>query len=244
MAQTKSTAGAARAERTARDQRLEAMRREQAGKERRRRLALIIGAAVVALALVATVVLTLVRQQQAQDPYNIGIEKSAAGCQPVEPVPVTGVAQHVGPGTTSPDQTTVQYDQVPAVSGPHFVAPAYPSQAFYTAEDRPAIEELVHNLEHGYTIAWYSPALPAAEVDALQRTAEAMRRESATQTGKFIAAPWDEARGALPEGTTVSLAHWGATEGAVQGCGAVSGEAIADFVRAHPASDSPEPNAA
>ena len=240
MARTKT----ARTERSERDRRLDAMRREQAAKERRRRLALIIGAAVVALALIGTVALTLVRQQQALDPVNIGLTAAEASCQPVEAVPVTGGQEHVGPGTSTPDRTTVEYAQAPAVSGPHYVSPVTPAEPFYTAEDRPPIEALVHNLEHGYTIAWYTDALPDEQVTALQEASEAMRREADTANGKFIAAPWDEARGPLPEGAAVSLAHWGADEGALQHCGGVSGEVIADFVAAHPYSDSPEPNAA
>lgn len=236
-----STPGAQRSER---EQRLNAVRRQQAAKERRRRLALVLGAGLLALALVATAVVVIVRQQRAQDPANIGVEASAAGCDPVQAVPVTGVAEHVGPGTSAPDTTTVTYDQVPAVSGPHFVTPQYPAEPFYTVEDRPAIETLVHNLEHGYTIAWYSPDLPAEEVTALQAAAEAMRRDEATQTGKFVAAPWDEARGALPGDAALALAHWGAEEGALQYCGGVSGQVFEDFVAAHPANDSPEPNAA
>jgi hypothetical protein len=236
--------GTARAERSEREQRLAAMRRAQEGRERRRRLALVIGAGVLALVLVATVVVTIVRQQRAQDPANIGLSASAAACQPEETVPVDGVAQHVGPGTTSPDTLTVEYDRAPAVSGQHYVQPAYPAAPFYTAEDRPPIEQLVHNLEHGYTIAWYTSALPDDQVADLEAAAEAMRRDEATQRGKFIAAPWDEARGAFPGDATLALAHWGAVDGTLQYCGGVSGQVFEDFVQAHPASDSPEPNAA
>ena len=233
-----------KAERSEREQRLAAMRRAQQGKERRRRLALVIGAGVLALVLVATVVVTIVRQQQAQDPANIGLSPSAAACQPAETVPVEGVAQHIGPGTDSPDVLTVEYDQVPALSGQHYPQPAYPASSFYTAEDRPEIEQLVHNLEHGYTIAWYSSALPQEQLADLEAAAEAMRRDDATQRGKFIAAPWDEDRGAFPGDAALALAHWGATDGTLQYCGGVSGQVFEDFVTAHPANDSPEPNAA
>ena len=40
------------------------------------------------------------------------------------------------------------------------------------------------------------------------------------------------------------MSHWGAKSGYRQLCGKVSGPAIQAFVDAHPASDSPEPNAA
>ena len=138
----------------------------------------------------------------------------------------------------------MQYDQVPAVSGQHFAQPAYPAAPLYTAEDSPPVEQLVHNLEHGYTIAWYTSALPEDQVADLQAAVEAMRRDEATQQGKFIAAPWDESRGALPGDASLALAHWGAEDGALQYCGGVSGQVFEDFVTSHPADDSPEPTAA
>ena len=36
----------------------------------------------------------------------------------------------------------------------------------YTADDRPELETLVHNLEHGYTILWYDETV-AADDDAM-----------------------------------------------------------------------------
>jgi hypothetical protein len=229
---------------TEREARLQQLRAQQQGSERRRRGLIIGGAAAVVLVLVAAVAVTVVREVRANDPANIGLTAAAAACGPVQEVAVAGVAEHVGPGTSSPDTTTVDYDTVPAVSGPHHVSPAYPASSFYTGEDRPEIETLVHNLEHGYTIAWYTEALPEEQLTALQDASEAMRDLDETQSGKFIAAPWDEARGEFPDGQGLALAHWGADRGALQYCGGVSGETITSFVEAHPANDSPEPNAA
>ena len=42
----------------------------------------------------------------------------------------------------------------------------------------------------------------------------------------------------------VAMSHWGAENGYVQTCGAVSGEAINAFMDSYPYTDSPEPNGA
>jgi hypothetical protein len=149
----------------------------------------------------------------------------------------------VGPGTDRPTVTQVQYATVPPSSGEHFVQPEYPARAFYTAADRPALESLVHNLEHGYTIAWYTSATPQPQVDELKRLADLARKDDNT-AGKFIVSAWDDARGAFPAGRTVALSHWGANNGYRQLCGAVSGAVVKSFVAAHPWRDAPEPNAA
>ena len=39
------------------------------------------------------------------------------------------------------------------------VAPAPFNRKFYTDKDRPELEALVHNLEHGYTILWYDDTI-------------------------------------------------------------------------------------
>ncbi|WP_176818886.1 DUF3105 domain-containing protein [Quadrisphaera sp. DSM 44207] len=226
-----------------RSARLEQVRRSQRAGERRRTALIIGGAAALVAVLVAVVAVVIVREQRAEDPALVGLPASAAACDPVQTQPATGVSEHVGPGTSSPDVTTVDYGTVPAVFGQHYASPAYPASPFYTAEDRPPVEQLVHNLEHGYTIAWYTEDLPEDQRAQLQEIAQEARALGETN-GKFIAAPWDASRGELPEGKTIGLAHWGAEEGSLQLCGAVSGEAITDFVTAHPYSDSPEPNAA
>jgi len=240
---TGSGTGGGRGTEAERKARVEALRRTQKAGERRRTMLVVGAAAALVVILIAVVAVAVVRQQRAQDPRRMGVAAAAADCSAPTTEEASGVSEHVGPGTPTPDTTHVDYSTVPAVFGAHYASPAYPAAPFYTAEDRPAIETLVHNLEHGYTIAWYSSDLPAAQREQLEQIAESVRTLSETR-GKFIAAPWDEERGLMPEGATIGLAHWGAQEGTLQLCGAVSGEAIADFVEAHPAADSPEPNAA
>ena len=240
---TGSGAGGGRVTEAERKARVDAMRRAQKAGERRRTMLVVGAAAALVVVLIAVVAVAIVRQQRAQDPRRMGVAAAAADCSTPTTEEATGVMDHVGPGTPTPDVTTVDYTTVPAVFGAHYASPAYPAAPFYTAEDTPAVETLVHNLEHGYTVAWYSSDLPAAEREQLEEIAGSVRTLSEAG-GKFIAAPWDETRGAMPDGAAVGLAHWGAQDGVLQLCGAVSGEAIADFVEAHPSADSPEPNGA
>ncbi|NJO12843.1 MAG: DUF3105 domain-containing protein, partial [Gammaproteobacteria bacterium] len=99
--------------------------------------------------------------------------------------------------------------------------------------DRPALESLVHNLEHGYTVVWYAESLPQAQQDELKRISELLREDDAT-AGKFIVSAWDSSRGELPEGKQVALSHWGKENGYRQLCGSVSGEAVKAFVAQYP----------
>ena len=223
--------------------RLEEMRRAQQAKERRRTM-LVVGAALVVVILLVGVVVVVIRGYQAdRDVANVGVAMASASCDPISNDQATGSSVHVGPGTDQPDKTTVKYAQVPPSSGEHYVTPEPNARAFYTADDRPAMETLVHNLEHGYTVVWYDPSLPKAQQDELKSISDRARGEEAT-SGKFIVSAWDDAYGKLPEGKPVALSHWGKSQGHRQLCGAVSGEGIKAFIERFPYTDSPEPNGA
>ena len=69
---------------------------------------------------------------------------------------------------------------------------------------------------------------------------------------KFLVVPWTEADGkAFPDGTHVALTHWSMGDdpsgkkqvGVWQYCAAPSGEAVDEFVKDYPYTDSPEPGA-
>ena len=122
-------------------------------------------------------------------------------------------------------------------------------------DDRPAVETLVHNLEHGYTVVWYRDTAPADQITALENASKTFGASQYDPNQKFIAAPWSEADGAgFPEGKNVVLARWTADpnnpadtasqRGVEQACAAVSGQAIADFMAKYPSTNSPEPNGA
>ncbi len=122
----------------------------------------------------------------------------------------------------------------------------------YTTDDRPPVEQLVHSLEHGYTILWYDETL-VDDDDAIDEL-EALGREFPSTTDfndKFMAAPWtsDDCE-AFPDGAHVALTHWsmGGTNGNPDGqqgiweyCSKLSGEVVGDFMKDYPYSDSPEP---
>ncbi len=227
-----------------RKERAAALRAEHARAERRRRI-LVYGITGMVVVAIAAGTVGAVVYQNANDPAkaavsSFGVAAADARCQAVVQDPAHGVSDHVGPGTSSPDTTQVDYDTVPPSSGPHYAVPVYPNLPFYGERDAPRVEQLVHNLEHGYTILWYDPSLPEAEQDQVRDLASNIR----ATTPKFIAAPWDASRGELAGGASVALTHWGATSGYRQLCGKLSGAAVADFVAAHPSTDSPEPNAA
>ena len=155
--------------------RVEEMRRAQAAAERRRTL-LVVGAAVVAVLVLAGIVFKVVRDAQAdKDVTNVGVALAAASCDPVTNDKPNGQQVHVGPQTDKPDVTKVNYTTVPPAFGQHFVTPAYPSLPFYTTADRPRMETLVHNLEHGYTLALVHLEDPAGA----DRPAEEDRRPDA-----------------------------------------------------------------
>ena len=220
---------------------VEAMRREQQARERRKSLLFIVLAVVVGLGIVAAAAVPAYLDSR-NDPAKkaldtLGVAASAADCDTVltedaEP------AKHVDPGTD------LDYKAVPPASGSHWSAPVFPPRNFYTDRDRPMTEQLVHNLEHGYTILWYDDAIANAQKDVLRELSAAeAASEPAGPGNKFIAVPWDDAEGKLPEGKQMALSHWSATKGQRQFCGQVSGEAVQNFMKQFPYSDSPEPNA-
>jgi hypothetical protein len=223
--------------------RLEEVRRAQQAAERRRTLLVAGAAGVVVVGLIAAVGVVIRNQMVNSDITKVGVAAAAANCDAVITDKVSGVSEHVGPGTKFPNETTVKYATVPPSSGKHFAVPITPARAFYTASDRPELETLVHNLEHGYTILWYDEKLPQAQQDELKKLAP-LARDDKNAGPKFIVSAWDSSRGALPADKPIAMSHWGAKSGYRQLCGQVSGEAIQNFVKKHPSTDSPEPTAA
>lgn len=239
--------------------RVEAMRREQQAKERRKSLLFIIVAVVLGIGLVAAAALPAVLKSS-NDPAkksieSFGVSAAAASCDAPTTDKVTGNNVHVGPGTNQPNKTKVKYAEVPPSSGEHFVQPVMPAKAFYSASDRPALEQLVHNLEHGYTILWYDDSVAADSVQMDQIRAIASKFSGTTNLrDKFKAVPWTSKDGkSFPSGQHVAFTHWsvGGTQNASTGqakqvgvwqyCSSTSGAALQSFMDKYPFSDSPEP---
>jgi len=227
---------------TARREKLETLRREQKAAERRRTMLFVGIAAVVALGLVTAAAVPLVQgwldDPARRDWADFGVAASSASCEDVVTEEQDGTADH------RPDGEQIEYASAPPTSGPHYAVPASFNRKFYTPSDTPAVESLVHNLEHGYTILWYDPAVLDEQESTLTELATKVTDDedvAEAVNGKFIVAPWDVERGALPDGTAFALTHWGAEQGYRQHCGELSGEVVRDFVAAHPSSDAPEP---
>lgn len=163
-------------------------------------------------------------------------------------------------GTHVEESQQVTYEQSPPAFGPHWnvlgLAPVPIGREFYTDADRPELEQLVHNLEHGFTVLWYDETI-ADDSGAITELRAIARKFSDTtdRRNAFIVAPWTaEDGGDFPDGQHVALTHWsagGAGEtdptkhvGVWQYCQAPSGEAVDVFVRDYPQLDSPEPSVA
>jgi hypothetical protein len=223
--------------------RLEEVRKAQQAAERRRTMLVAGVAGLIVISLIVAVVVVIRNQLAASDLTKVGASASAASCDTIIDDAVSGSGDHVGPSTPTPKVTSVKYATVPPTSGQHFVTPESPAREFYTAKDRPKLETLVHNLEHGYTILWYDQTLKGTQLEDLKKVADLARGDEYAGP-KFIVSAWDPARGKFPSGKTIALAHWGAKKGHRQFCGSVSGEVVMDFVKKFPYTDSPEPNAA
>jgi len=140
-------------------------------------------------------------------------------------------------------------------NGPHFAEPVASNGInFYTAADRPKMEVLVHNLEHGYTILWYDASVSNAQKAELEQVAK-LANKLDPSSGKFIVSAWDSSYGQLPVGKKFALSHWSATIGADkttvasqaghrQLCGGLSGAVVKAFVQEFPRTSAPEPGGA
>lgn len=241
--------------------RIAELQKQQKARESRVRIQIIAGAATLLVVLGAVVTYAVVdagKQQPDVAITAIGVPASKASCDAPTTDKAGGNGNHVGPNTATPNTTRVKYATVPPSNGPHFAVPAGVSdnRRFYTAADRPAVEVLVHNLEHGYTVLWYDQqagAVPAMKAE-LENLTKVTNKIDAT-ADKFIVSAWDPSYGAFPAGKKFALSHWSATLGADQSsvasqaghrqlCGDLSGEVVKAFVQKYPRTSAPEPGGA
>lgn len=224
----------------------EAMRREQQRAERRRTYVVVAVCLVVAVAIVGFAAYPLIKQNRlASGGLNdIGVASANAGCQSVVKKSATGNQDH------KPIGTDIFYPDSPPAFGPHWPQPAQFGRKFYTAGDRPQLEYLVHNLEHGYNLLWYDDTVAKNADELAEVKAIAAKFEGQKMSDKFIAVPWTADDGKpFPGGAHVALTHWYANptdptkgqQGVWQYCGKPSGAVVARFVKDYPFTDSPEP---
>lgn len=231
--------------------RLASFENARKSEQRRRTIGLLLVCGVLAIALLAYPLYLFVDDYRARNARieDLGVPVASAGCDPVAENAATGNQQH------EPAGTKIDYAQHPPDSGAHYDTPAPYTKHFYAMADRPQVETLVHNLEHGYTIAWYRDTAPAADVKALQGIAKTFASDNFDPADKFIAAPWSDADGTgFPAGKNLVLARWtadpndpsavAAQKGVRQACVSASGPAVKDFITKYPVASSPEPRGA
>ncbi len=225
----------------------EQMRQQQARKERRRSL-LILGAAVaVVVGLLVAALIPYLHQRReeakaAGTPLaQLGATTAASNCDPVTKADASGNGDHVTTGQR------IQYSQVPPSFGRHWANFLQGSEirSFYTPQDRPELERLVHSLEHGHTILWYDETVKPGtqayqDVQAIS--------EKFSRADYFMAAPWKKSDGgSFPSGKHVALTHWTGPDkqqGITQYCAAPSGAVIKKFTDTYQPDNAPEPGAA
>ena len=238
---------------------IDQLRKKQKGDERRRGLAIVGVCALVAVLIVGAAAFKPIKDwwdtRQFKDKDLTAIGAPATTCQKITTKPAEGNQQHVPVGQK------VDYKEAPPAFGAHWnqagVAPAPMERKLYEAGDRPELESLVHNLEHGYTILWYDTTIAGDKtaMDELRAIADKLAGTSNMRT-KFIAAPWtssDEGGAKFPNGEHVAFTHWSAggsgetdakkQKGVWQYCSDVSGQGLNDFMLDYPYTDSPEPGA-
>jgi Protein of unknown function (DUF3105) len=225
--------------------RVEALRQEQLAKERRKSTIIVVIAVIVGLGIVLAAALPAYLSKR-NDPAkkslsSFGVTAAAASCSSVATTKGTNtdaLRTHVADGTVE------KYKTVPPSYGPHWATPVINSRSFYSVKDRPQMEDLVHNLEHGYTIVWYDDTIKGAQLTALKNLSSSARARNETAPSKFIVSAWDDAYGNFPAGKHLGISHWGAATSHTQLCGKVSGQVVSNFIKKYPATDSPEPSAA
>jgi hypothetical protein len=240
---------------------VEKMRRDAKAAERRRSLIVVLGCIVVAVLIVGIAAVKIIQDKREKDRLaaqalsDIGASAEDAGCTKVEEHDATGAGQHV--------TTPVIYETVPPSYGAHNPDPADSGIHFYTAEDRPEVERLVHNLEHGWTIVWYDDSVAAddEQMKVLEATAKKFDAFGSEPQYNVIIAPWlpdDGNQQPIPNDKHIAFTHWSIHQptfdptvfaqsegdipswGESQYCSTFSGPALDEFMKKFPYDDAPE----
>lgn len=169
--------------------------------------------------LVGVVVVVLIVQQTNNDSGGDataappGASAEEAGCTDIEEFEAEG-REHVEPGAP------VQYETTPPTSGNHFGTPL--DAGFFPSEQPEGA--VVHNLEHGQIVIWYSPEMPSEEIDDLERYVEAANNDPdlpGAAPRPVLAVPY----GGLEGDETYAVTGWAAS----QSCAEYSRDALDGF---------------
>ncbi|TYL52051.1 DUF3105 domain-containing protein [Nocardioides sp. BGMRC 2183] len=231
------------------------IRRSQRKSEKRQGRVIVIACIVVAVLIIGAAAYNPVNSWFQRQKYKgkelSEIGASATVCQDLVTRDAEGMQDHVDEGVQ------VDYEFAPPAFGQHWnvgggVAPVSIDQRFYTADNRPELEALVHNLEHGFTILWYDDTVAddAAMLAQVKGIAATLDVNDTNNRYSFIAAPWTSEDGdSFPEGQHIAMSHWTAKGGESkdeqlgiwQYCSEPSGEALEQFMLDYPFTDAPEP---
>ena len=226
---------------------VEKMRSEQARKEKQRSMLILGACIVVVLGLLSAALIPYLKDRNKDAEVrraaieDLGVTKALADCDE----PTTKSAE--GSGDHQQIGTKIDYPDAPPAFGAHW--PNFMQGAeirnFYSVDDRPEIERVVHSLEHGHTLVWYDETIKP-DTEAYDQLRDIATKLSDNPYVNIL--PWKSTDGGeFPEGKHVALTHWTGPEdqkGVWQYCGKPSGEVIADFDEKYPSSDAPEPGAA
>lgn len=232
---------------------IDAIRSQQSKSENRRGKVIVGVCVLVAVLIVGAAALKPVKDWydlRTYDSVSLGeIGAKASACQKVDTKKADGNQDHVEPGTP------VNYPDAPPAFGSHWSVWDSMDRKLYTTTDRPDLGELVHNLEHGFTILWYDETIADSpeKMDELRGIASKLQGTTNLRD-KFKAVPWTSKDGkAFPKGQHVAFTHWsvggaGGSDpskqvGVWQYCSSVSGAGLETFMEDYPYMDSPEPNA-
>jgi Protein of unknown function (DUF3105) len=192
------------------------MRKERQRKAARRSNLVTVSIAVVIIAAVTAMVFFTRSEDNSFPPAPEGVSAAAANCEEPQEHEIEG-STHVDPSET------VEYNTSPPTSGNHWPPELVADPAFYT--DPVANESLVHNMEHGQIVLWYSPSAPQQVKNGLEGLVEnANDLDNPDIQGgaqPLLAVPYDD----VPEGMEFVMTAWGAS----QGCEAYSLAAVNEF---------------
>lgn len=206
-----------------------AQQRAQEAKSRRLRIAVFAAIGVVFAGLIGLAI-----QRQAAERARLAEQEAAVqarlddlGCTPDESMEDRGQG-HLEAAALASSPPDTLYPDRPATSGTHY------SNWLITGVYDELIDEraLIHNLEHGYVVSYYSQDAPADQIDEYKQAAQ---EHIDGNYPKLIVAPWD---GALPEGANFAYVAWGQR----QLCQQFDADVFELFVRSHHSSagDAPE----
>jgi hypothetical protein len=117
---------------------------------------------------------------------------------------------HIGLDDRFPEMPALTtYPSIPPTSGPHANIPPGPMPAG-VYDDPPDLARVIHSLEHGATVIWYSPSASGANLEQLKGFYDRSIDEAAVGQDRVIVAPYDYPGegGQLPDGVMMAPTAW------------------------------------